>query len=188
MVNGSGWINTMKEYEDIRRILALTPGVFFFSSESNADAANAFEQKWTNLQRSTPGAMFFRVDVDQFPEIAADAEITSTPMFLAGVGDDANWEEMGRTDGASNGDWVHFKSEIAKGVERHMTKDTWNPEDHEGNVTKKETRRTGRHETSVHDHQTKIDADRIVDDGLYDGFGFEKDGEGEFDYSLKKTA
>ena len=42
MVNGSGWIETQEEFETVMRMVELTPGVAFFSSESNADAANAF--------------------------------------------------------------------------------------------------------------------------------------------------
>ena len=127
--------------------------------------------------------MYFRIDIDQHPEWATELGVTSTPEFLFGLGD----TEIARTNGASVGDWVHFKNTIAKELKNHESKDTWNPEDHEGNVTKKETRRTGSNRYSVDDYARKVDQDRIKEDAVYDGFKFEKDGEGETDYSLVKT-
>jgi hypothetical protein len=157
LVTGSGWIETAQEWEDVKLFTSITPGVFFFSSERNADSNNAFESKWRNLQRSTLGAAYYRVDVDDHPEIAAEMGVTKTPYFMAGVHDSA----FAETDGASNGDWVHFKSTIAKKLKEFEKKDTWNPEDHEGNVTKKETRRTDSQHFSLGDHQKKIDQGRI---------------------------
>jgi hypothetical protein len=93
-----------------------------------------------------------------------------------------------RTHASSNGEWVHFKNTIGNELTRHKKKDTWNPEDHEGNVTKKETRRTDSNRFSLENQATKVDARRIKDDAVYEGYKFEKDGEGDFDYSLEKTA
>jgi hypothetical protein len=42
MVNGSGWIETMEDAAKVEKMAELTPVVLFFSSESNADANNAF--------------------------------------------------------------------------------------------------------------------------------------------------
>jgi thioredoxin-related protein len=128
--------------------------------------------------------MYFRVDVDQHPDWVTVFSIPSTPYFVFFDND----KEIARTDGASVGDWVHFKNTIAKELKNYEHKDTWNPEDHEGNVTKKETRRTGSNRYAVSDYAKKVDQDRIKDDAVYDGFKFEKDGEGETDYSLEKTA
>ena len=183
MVSGSGWIETKEELAMIEKMAELTPVVGFISSESNVDGAEAYAQKWMNLQRSTPGAMYFRMDIDQFPEVAQDLGITSTPVFLYAVGD-----QMIQKTSPDNGEWLHFKKTIEEELRHHVSKDTWNPEDHEGNVTKKETRRTGSNVYSVDDYAKKVDEDRIKDDAVYDGFKFEKDGEGETDYSLEKTA
>ena len=83
LVSGTGWISSEKEWEDVQLFTTMTPGVFFFSSESNAEAANAFEDRWRNLQRSTFGAAYYRVDVDNHPEIAAAFGVESTPYFVA---------------------------------------------------------------------------------------------------------
>ena len=183
MVSGSGWIETKEELAMIEKMAELTPVVGFISSESNVDGAEAYAQKWMNLQRSTPGAMYFRMDIDQFPEVAQDLGITSTPVFLYAVGD-----QMIQKTSPDNGEWLHFKKTIEEELKHHVSKDTWNPEDHEGNVTKKETRRTGSNRYTEFDHAKKVDQDRIKDDAVFDGFTFEKDGEGETDYSLEKTA
>ena len=49
LVSGTGWISSDKEWEDVQLFTTMTPGVFFFSSENNAEAATAFEAKWRNL-------------------------------------------------------------------------------------------------------------------------------------------
>jgi hypothetical protein len=129
--------------------------------------------------------MYFRVDVDTLPEIAEELKVTSTPEFHAYFGrSDAEF----RTHATSIGEWVHFKSNIKKELKNHEKKDTWNPEDHEGNVTKKETRKTDSNRFTLEDHATKVDEGRVKEDAVYDGFEFKKEGEGEFDYSLEKTA
>ena len=181
LVSGTGWISSASEWEDVQLFTKITPGVFFFSSENNAEANNAFEPKWRNLQRSTFGAAYYRVDVDNHPEIAAAFGVTSTPYFVARYGE----EDFARTSGHDNGEWVHFKGELARKLKDFEVKDTWNPENHEGEVTKKETRRTDSQNFTLGDHQKKIDAGRIVDDGTFEGFGYdEKDGE----YSLARRA
>jgi len=107
--------------------------------------------------------------------------VTSTPYFVAMHGE----EDFARTAGHDNGEWVHFKGELARKLKDFEIKDTWNPENHEGEVTKKETRRTDSQRVSVDDHQKKIDAGRIVDDGTFEGFGYDEyDGE----YSLARRA
>jgi hypothetical protein len=42
LVNGSGWIDNMEDARKVEKMAELTPTVIFFSSESNADASNAF--------------------------------------------------------------------------------------------------------------------------------------------------
>jgi len=147
----------------------MTPGVFFFESDANADAVNALSPKWRNLQREVFGAAYYRVDVDSHPEIAASFGVTSTPFFVARYGKN----DFASTDGADVGEWLTFKADLKKELKKFERKDTWNPEDHEGNVTKKETRRTDSQKFSLDDHQTKIDQRRIKEDGVYDGFKFE---------------
>ena len=153
LVSGTGWIQTAKEWEDVQLFTTMTPGVFFFSSENNAEANVAFEQKWKNLQRTTFGAAYYRVDVDNHPDIAAAFGVESTPFFVARYGE----EDFARTSGRDTGEWVHFKSELARELKNFEKKDTWNPENHEGEITKKETRRTDSQAFSVDDHAKKID-------------------------------
>ena len=165
LVSGTGWISSDKEWEDVQLFTTMTPGVFFFSSENNAEAATAFEAKWRNLQRSTFGAAYYRVDVDNHPDIAAAFGVESTPYFVARYGE----EDFAKTSGKDNGEWVHFKSEFARELKNFESKDTWN----ENDGSKKETRRTDSQTFTVDDHATKIDEGRVAPDGTYEGFKFE---------------
>ena len=169
ITNGTGFISSDKEWKDVQLFTEMTPGVFFFESDANADAVNALSPKWRNLQREVFGAAYYRVDVDSHPEIAASFGVTSTPFFVARYGKN----DFASTDGADVGEWLTFKADLKKELKKFEKKDTWNPEDHEGNVTKKETRRTDSQKFSLDDHQTKIDQRRIKEDGVYDGFKFE---------------
>lgn len=169
ITNGTGFISSDKEWKDVQLFTEMTPGVFFFESDANADAVNALSPKWRNLQREVFGAAYYRVDVDSHPEIAASFGVTSTPFFVARYGKD----DFASTDGADVGEWLTFKADLKKELKKFERKDTYNPIDHEGNITKKETRRTDSQKFSLDDHQTKVDQRRIKEDGVYDGFKFE---------------
>lgn len=169
LVHGAGWVDSYKQWEDVQLFTEITPGVFFFSSEHNADAANEFEGQWRDLQK-TSGAAYFRVDVEVGSvgwDIAETFGVRNTPFFLVYHHNEVIIE----SDGS---DWAHFRSTLA----RHLK-----GLDHID--TEKETRVVTHAHDELHAEGEKVDESRIKPDAVYDGYEWDEDFRG--DYELEKT-
>lgn len=170
LVHGAGWIDSHKQWEDVQLFTEITPGVFFFSSEMNADAANEFEDQWRDLQRGVLGAAYFRVNVEYGSvgwEIAEAFGVDNTPFFLVYHANEIVIE----SDGS---DWAHFRSSLARHL-KHL----------EHIDTEKVTRETGHTHDSLHAEGEFVDETRIKPDAVYDGYEWDENLRGEYD--LEKT-